>query len=308
MMRTVVFIILLTSSVVFGWGHLAPSLAKETQASRIIEDLATVTSATYQALVVDKLQRDGKGASSDYKKKAGFVPTPEAFMRRITLSVVKSNSATEGRFAFAFSDKGQPHFIVRVHDDNASGQEMAEVTAVAISQAIRVIRAKYTAMVVNKLQKDGAGASLDYEAKSGFVPLPAVFIRRILSAEGFQLVHTALRSRWNLNKEQHLQDPFEHEGWDFLVKQQQMRLASGKTLTNYRWQPYVKVMTQGNKKALRFLSADAASAQACVVCYNKMETQDDVKAMRKTQGVEVGKAFDRYELLGALSITVPLSN
>lgn len=267
-----------------------------------------MTSAAYKAMVVDKLQQDGKGAASNYKKSSGFAPTPEAFMRRTTLNIVKNNRATEKRFAFAFSDRGKPHFIVRMQDQNLSEQEMAEVTAIAISQAIRTIRANYTGMIVNKLQKDGTGAALDYEAKPGFIPLPAVFIRHILADEGFQAVNTALRSRWNLNEKQHLQDALEQEGWDFLVKQQEARLASGKTLTNYTWQPYVKVITQGDTKALRFLSADTASAKACVTCHNMMENQSNVKAMRKKQGIEVGKAFELYELLGALSITVPLQN
>ncbi len=304
MMKIAVSVIALASAIVLGWGHLTSSLAKEAQVSRIIEDLATVTAATYQALVVDKLQKDGKGAASDFKKKSGFVPTPKAFMRRITLNIVKNNRATERRFAFAVSNNGHPHFIARVNDQKLTGKAMAEVTAIAISQAIRTIRANYTRMVVNKLQKDGAGASLDYKAKSGYVPLPAVFIRYILADKGFQAVNTALRSRWNLNGKQHLQDAFEREGWDFLAKQQKVRLASGKPLTNYAWKPYVKA----DSKSLRFLSADVASAKACVSCHNKMEAESHVKAMRKKQGVEVGKSFELHELLGALSIAVPLSN
>lgn len=232
MIKTIASIIVLISSVLLEWGCLVPAQAREMQMSHIIEDLAAVTSATYKAMVVEKLQQEGKGAVADYKKKPGFVPTPKALMRRITLDIIKNNRAAERRFAFAPSDNGSPHFIARLQDQNLSTEEMAEVTAIAISQAVRAIRANYTGMVVNKLQKDGTGAALDYKTKQGFVPLPAVLIRRILGAKGFQAIPTALRSRWNLNEDQHLQDTFEHEGWDFLVKQQKTRLAAGGAFGN----------------------------------------------------------------------------
>ena len=314
MMKKSFSILPVVCGALFSWGILAPAYAQEALATRVIDDLERSTLEAYTSMVVNKLQQDGTGAAANYTKKQGFVPLPEAFMRRTAMDTINQHRRSgEKRFKFAFAtDSDFPRFIVKVQEQGLSGEQEAEITAKAIDAAIRSIRSHYTEMVVQKLKGDGVGAAIDYENQSGFVPLPAVFIRHIVSTEDAKSedksVAVSLRSRWNLNKEQGLQDAFEQEGWDFLVKQQEDRLASGKSLKRLKWQPYVKVVTQGDKKTFRYLSADPASNQSCVACHNQWENKEEIKAFRKSQGIEAGKVFKANELMGALSITVPLED
>ena len=113
-------------------------------------------------------------------------------------------------------------------------------------------------------------------------------------------------SRWNLNAQQGLRSAFEHRGWAFLVQQQEAHRATGQPLKALDWQPYVEVGRLRNQPVLRYFSADLASAQACVTCHNAWEQKPDIQQRRRQAGVEVGKVFERQELLGAVSITVPL--
>ncbi len=307
-------VLTIVCGVFFSWGMLASAYAQEALATRVIDDLERSTLEAYTSMVVNKLQQDGTGASADYTKKQGFAPLPKAFMRRMTIDTIRQHKRSgEKRFKFTFAtDSDFPRFIVKMKEQGLSGEQEAEITVKAIDVAIRSIRTHYAGMVVRKLKGDGAGAAIDYENQPGFVPLPAVFIRHIISTEDSKSednsVAIFLRSRWNLNKEQGLQDAFEQEGWDFLVKQQEDRLASGRSLKKMLWKPYAKVVTQGDKKTFRYLSADPAANQSCVACHNQWENKKEIKALRKSQGIEAGKVFKEGELMGVLSIMVPLEN
>ena len=118
-------------------------------------------------------------------------------------------------------------------------------TAQVIEILIRSVRAKYTHNVVKKLKKEGTGASDKYANKKGYVPLPAQHIRAI-SFDALQrqvkqqneLFNFVLRSRWNINKEQGLQNDFEREGWEFLAKQQAEALKAGVPIHKVNWKPF----------------------------------------------------------------------
>jgi len=191
--------------------------------------------------------------------------------------------------------------------------QKAFTIAKVVDELIRATRKHYTDMVVKKLKGEGAGASLEYKADKGFVPLPAVFMRRVAFETAFQqgradewLYNVALLSRWNLNEDQGLQGDFDQRGWEFLAKQQKDYLASGKPLKNIIWEPYIEAGRLRGQRVLRYLSADPASAKPCVSCHNAWERKEEIQNKRAKQGIEVGKVFERHELLGALSITVPL--
>lgn len=183
----------------------------------------------------------------------------------------------------------------------------------AIDDIVRATRKHYTGMVVRKLNNDGSGASLEYESTKGFVPLPAVFVRRIAFETAFQQgkarewrYDVSLRSAWNLNQDQGLREGFEQRGWEFLTQQQKKHLAAGQSLKTLSWEPYVEVGRLRNKPVLRYLSADTASADACVTCHNNWERKGEIRNRRRKAGLEAGKVFQRDELLGVLAITVPL--
>lgn len=57
---------------------------------------------------------------------------------------------------------------------------------------------------------------------------------------------------------------------------------------------------------LRFLVADPASQVACVACHNAYEQRDGIRALRVAAGVAQGKQWAQHDLLGALSVTIPL--
>ncbi len=185
--------------------------------------------------------------------------------------------------------------------------------AETVDTIIRSVRAKYTEKVVGKLKKEGTGASVDFAHKKGFAPLPVQYIRAIAyditirqRKEKKQLFQLYLRSQWNLNIEQGLRDDFEKDGWENLVEQQEKALQAGKHLKQINWKPYVKIQTIDGKKNLRYLSADTSTAISCVTCHNKWEQKDSIKGIRNKQGTKAGKIFKMYELMGALSVVVPI--
>ena len=132
-----------------------------------------------------------------------------------------------------------------------------------VDTLIRSTRANYTKKVLGKLKKDGVGASQGYAHMKGFDPLPAQFIRAIAfdialaqKKSGGDRFAFFLRSRWNLNPGQGLQDDFEKEGWQFLAQQQEAVLKAGKKLKKINWEPFVRVESINGKQTLRYLSAD----------------------------------------------------
>lgn len=57
---------------------------------------------------------------------------------------------------------------------------------------------------------------------------------------------------------------------------------------------------------LRYLSPDAASQPSCVACHNHYERTPEIVARRIANRVPTGKQWTQGQLLGALSITIPL--
>lgn len=94
--------------------------------------------------------------------------------------------------------------------------------------------------------------------------------------------------------------------WKFLVGQQEEALKAGKPINGVQWKPFVRVATVNGKRTLRYLSADPASAIACVTCHNRWEQKPEIKQRREAKGVGAGKVFRMHELMGALGINVSL--
>lgn len=186
-------------------------------------------------------------------------------------------------------------------------QTVAVAVAKAVDTMVRSTRATYTQTVVTKLKKDGKGAKQKSGKLKGFVPLPAQFVRNVAihsEASGKANFTVALRSAWNLNPEQGLQDDFEREGWAYLMQQQ---AGQAESLASINWQPYTQISTINGVQTLRYFSADTAVGGACVSCHNNWEGRDMVKSVRTAAGLEVDKQFVLHELMGAVSISVPMN-
>jgi len=180
-----------------------------------------------------------------------------------------------------------------------------------VSDFIDLLRIQYSEMVMMKLKKDGLGTAIDVKYIKGYVPIHATYINTIMTtlrqkrnfAVNFDF---AQRSRWNLKFDQALQNDFEKEGWDYLMDQQETAFKEGRSLKDT--QPFVQIDTINDKKVLKILSPVLASTAACIECHNKWEQQDEVKALRKIQGIQEGKTFSKNELMGVLSVTVPMES
>lgn len=198
-------------------------------------------------------------------------------------------------------------FTATVASVEDADKKVAIAVAEAVDAMVRSTRSIYTKTVVIKLKKDGRGAKQNSEKLKGFVPLPAQFIRNVAlhlenskTADKFKI---ELRSIWNLNPEQGLQDDFEKAGWEYLMKQQE---AAGSDFAGIKWEPYVEVENRDGKNTLRYFSADTATVQACASCHNGWEKRASIKKMRKVAGITQGKTFELNELMGAVSISVAL--
>ncbi len=227
---------------------------------------------------------------------------------------MKRNSILVLIVTFALSATFLLHFATAGEETLNQKYESEIAIAHAIDILIRSARAKYTKNVVGKLKNDGTGASINHGTMKGFIPLPAQFVRAIADDiiksqnEGAKgSFNFFLRSRWNLNLDQGLQDDFEKKGWDYLMRQQVKALKVGTPLKKISWKPYIRVEDFDGRKMLRYLSADPGSAIACITCHNRWEGKPEIKKLREKQGVEAGKIFQMYELMGALSINVALT-
>ncbi|MBT5550738.1 MAG: DUF3365 domain-containing protein [Nitrospina sp.] len=210
---------------------------------------------------------------------------------------------------------GFPHgHFARAGEEEFSQKYRGEIAvAKAIDMIIRSARNKYTENVVEKLQKDGTGASVDHAHKKGYVPLPAQYEhaladdalkRQIKNKDEF--FNFVLRSRWNLNSKQGLETDFEKKGWEYLIRQQEEALKAGIPLKKIQWKPFIRAESINGQEVLHYLSADTASSISCVVCHNEWEQKPEIKKLRKKQGVGAGKIFQMRELMGAHSINVTL--
>jgi hypothetical protein len=296
------------------WSTAITGTAAATQkqfVEQILDDIARVTLAVYRETVIAKLQHDGTGATADYAGKKGFVPPAEKFIHQVFLGTfVSQKLAREPQLSLVLRTGS---LQVLMSNSVLTQNQQARLVAALLNRMIRAISDSYTKLVVDKLDGDGSGAAFEYQSRPGFVPLPAVFVREILDAlmlgqqqAGYHDFSVVLLGRWNLNHRQGLRDDFTAAAWKFLVRQQQTYLDSGKPLQHMVWRPYIETAFADDKLVLRFVDAVTASASACVSCHNHWEQQDAIKARRKRQQIEVGRQFQRYELMGVLAITIPL--
>ncbi|MDD4911103.1 MAG: diguanylate cyclase [Sideroxydans sp.] len=176
----------------------------------------------------------------------------------------------------------------------------AEIAAVQATTA----RSVYAKEVVEKLKRDGSGSHEDFVHKPGYVPLPAQFLKFLghASTENTSnLFQYRLVSKWNLQESQGINDDFLRWAWPQVEQQDEVNPTQP-----IAWEPVWRFEQQNGVRVLRYLSPDAASQASCVGCHNSYENRPEIMARRAADGVQVGKQWRQYQLLGALSITIPL--
>lgn len=189
-----------------------------------------------------------------------------------------------------------------------TAQFFVERQAIAIADIVvtlsKTARSVYAQDVVNKLKEDGTGASAEYLHQTGYVPIPAQFLKllgRASAANTSDLFHYKPVSKWNIEPTQGINEDFLLWAWPQLEKQDQADPKSP-----IAWTPVWRIEEAGGKRVLRYLVADPVSNQACANCHNSYEGRPEVTAARERAGVPTGKQWKVNQLLGALSVTVPL--
>ena len=198
---------------------------------------------------------------------------------------------------------GLGYLVVRDAVNKTIEHQALAIAEIVASQATTA-RSVYARDVAEKLKNDGFGPSVDSATKPGHVPIPAQFLKLVGRASSLQadkLYEYKPVSRWNLEPSQGLTDDFLSWAWPQLEKQDQPT-----PLVPVVWKAVSRFETQNGQRVLRYLSADPASQVSCVACHNVYEKTPEIMAVRFAQGVQPGKQWAQHQLLGALSITIPL--
>lgn len=176
----------------------------------------------------------------------------------------------------------------------------AEIAAVQATTA----RSVYAREVAEKLRRDGFGPHEDSAHMPGYVPIPAQFLKLLGQASTentSNLFQYKPVSKWNLQASQGINDDFLRWAWPQVEQQDQENPTQP-----IEWVPVWRFEQQNGVRVLRYLRPDAASQASCVSCHNSYENQPEIMARRAADHVPVGKQWRQYQLLGALSVTIPL--
>lgn len=178
--------------------------------------------------------------------------------------------------------------------------KLAEVVARQAASA----RSVYTTQVVEKLRRDGFGAAEGYAHMTGYVALPAQFLKMLgqsATTESDGLYRYRPLSKWNLDEDQGLSDDFQRWAWKFIEAQDQAQPTGP-----IDWEPLWRIENIDGVRTLRYMRADPATSAACVSCHNKHEQRPEIVARRVNSNVETGKQWAQHQLLGAIEVNIPL--
>lgn len=195
------------------------------------------------------------------------------------------------------------YFVVRDAVKKTVEQQALSVAEIVAIQATTA-RSVYASKIAGKLSADGFGPHVDSAELQGFVPIPAQFLKMIglASAENSsQLFQYKPVSKWNLEPTQGISDDFLKWAWPQLEAQDEDSPAGP-----IDWKPVSRFEQQGEQRVLRYLRADPASQQNCVGCHNIYEKKPEIMALRAANRIPSHKAWQQHQLMGALSVTIPL--
>ena len=199
-------------------------------------------------------------------------------------------------------------FVVAYFVITDAVEKTVEIQALTVAEIVATqattARSVYALEIAGKLKKDGFGPHVNSGRMPGYVPIPSEFLKMIgeaSSASNAELFQYKPVSKWNLEPRQGISDDFLAWAWPQLEKQDQPDPKAA-----IPWKPVWRYELMNGKKVLRYLRADAASQQSCVDCHNEYESRAEIIALRKAGGVVPGKQWKQHQLLGALSVTIPL--
>ncbi|MEW5755582.1 MAG: diguanylate cyclase [Pseudomonadota bacterium] len=184
-------------------------------------------------------------------------------------------------------------------------EHQALVVAEIVAKQAASIRSVYGREVVNKLAKEGKGSHPQYQNLTGFVPVPAQFLKLTglaSSHDTADLFEYRPVSKWNIEPSQGIDTDFLRWAWPQLEGQDQANPSAP-----IDWRPAWRIEKNAeNKRVLRYLWADPASDPSCVECHNAYEQRPDVATLRQERGIAPGKQWQLHQLMGALDVTIPL--
>jgi signal transduction histidine kinase len=198
---------------------------------------------------------------------------------------------------------GLGYAVVRDAVNKTVEHQALAIAEIVASQATTG-RSVYAIEVAAKLKTDGFGPDVNYASMPGHVPIPAQFLKLVglaATANSGKLYSYRPISKWNLEESQGLSDDFLRWGWPQLEAQDVANPTGPIT-----WKAVSRIETQKGQRVLRYLSADPAAQMSCVNCHNAYENTPSLIATRLSQGVSPGKQWQQHQLMGALSIVVPL--
>ena len=195
---------------------------------------------------------------------------------------------------------------IAIHDAvNRTTENQALSVAEVVAKQATVARSVYSKNIAKKLKDDGTGPHIDYSEKSGYIPIPAQFLKMIgdkSAADAGHLYKYKPVSKWNLEPTQGIDDDFLQWAWPQLEAQDEV--SPSKPIN---WQAISRFEGVGPARVLRYLYADPASQMSCVHCHNGYEGRDDIQERRAQSKVVLGKQWKQHQLMGALSVTIPLA-
>lgn len=195
------------------------------------------------------------------------------------------------------------YVVVREAVNRTVEHQALTIAKIVASQATTA-RSVYALEIAGKLQKDGFGPSVNSASMPGHVPIPAQFLKLVgqaSSANADKLYEYKPVSKWNLEASQGLADDFLRWAWPQLETQDQANPTAA-----IDWQAVSRFEIQNGRRVLRYLSADPASQMSCARCHNAYEKTSEILKLRGAEGIQIGKQWKQHQLLGALSVTIPL--
>ena len=193
-----------------------------------------------------------------------------------------------------------------IHDAvNKTIENQALAVAKIVAKQATAARSIYSKNIAGKLRKDGTGPHINYNEMPGYIPIPAQFLKMVgikSANEADYLYKYKPISKWNLEPTQGLNDDFLRWAWPQL-EQQDPQKPTGPV----NWQPISRIEGTGSNKVLRYLYADPAAQKSCVSCHNSYENSPSIKERRLQANIASGKQWQQHQLMGALSITIPLT-
>lgn len=175
----------------------------------------------------------------------------------------------------------------------------------AVKQS-EVFRRVYVRDVIGKLKGDGFGAHPHFMEKKGYIPISAQFVR-MMSQEArktFAEFQYKPISKWNLGPYSIDNDDFLRWGWQQL-EEQSGRLQQGE---QQEWEAVWKIVRYQEQPYLRYMSAITATSQECIDCHHDFEKTAPIIERRKLQGITLPADMKPGDLLGAMSVDIPLDN